>query len=276
MSDSDAAPPSPSSPSQSQHQARPFTAHWVTAAFTVILAIATLALVGTAIVQHFDTVEAIEATKRLAIASENAAADRRQTASAEFILKFDAMLAERRYDRIIDDIDSHDSNYQLPKYKNESDADVDDMGSFITEHLIGAKMAYEHFSYAIEKAWCNTTVQETIRKERAADKSKTEQSEPAYGDFEKLTKEYLEKDGPSCKDVEDAPVTAQRKKRTGDGNNCQLSAGRCLTLQWRRFPERVLCVKTCKRSIEMTPLCKIGVTLPRVLGSWARFVLLKR
>src|SRR5208282_6456244 len=42
------------------------------------------------------------------------------------------------------------------------------------------------------------------------------------------------------------------------------------------FPESVLCVKTCKRSIEMTPLCKIGVTLPRVLGSWARLVLFER
>jgi hypothetical protein len=38
-------------------------------------------------VQHFDGVEAIEATKRLAVANENAAKDRRQTASAELILK---------------------------------------------------------------------------------------------------------------------------------------------------------------------------------------------
>ena len=129
MGDSDQAPPSPSSPGQFQPRpprSRLFTPGWITAAFTVVLAFATLALVGTAIVQHFDTVEAIEATKRLAIASENAAADRRQTASAELILKFDAMLAERRYDRITDDIQSHDSKYQLPKYKNKSDADVEE------------------------------------------------------------------------------------------------------------------------------------------------------
>src|SRR5215472_1824178 len=122
-----------------------FTVHRVTAAFTVVLALATLALVITAIFQHNDAVEAIEATKRLATATENAAMDRRQTASAEFILKIDAMLAEHRYDRITDDIRSHDSNYRLPKYKNKADADVEeyigvfeDTGYFITENLIGA------------------------------------------------------------------------------------------------------------------------------------------
>jgi hypothetical protein len=28
------------------------------------------------------------------------------------------------------------------------------------------------------------------------------------------------------------------------------------------------CIMVCKRNIEMTPLCKVEVTLPRVLGSW--------
>jgi hypothetical protein len=133
MSDSDAAPPSPPlSPSQPQHQplwrriAAQFTAHRVTAAFTVILAVATLALVVTAIFQHNDAVEAIEASNRLAIATENASTDRRQTASAEFIWKIDARLAERRYDKITDDIQLHDSNYRLSKYKDKADADVEE------------------------------------------------------------------------------------------------------------------------------------------------------
>jgi hypothetical protein len=115
---------------------------------------------------------------------------------AEFILKIDAMLQDHRYDRVTDDIQSHDSRYQLPKYKNKADADVeeyigvfDDLGYFRTENLIAAKMAYDHFSYDIEKAWCNITVQETIRKERAADKSNTAQSDPVYGNFERLARE---------------------------------------------------------------------------------------
>jgi hypothetical protein len=174
----------------------------ITAAFTVVLALATLALVITAYFQHIDGVEAIQATQRLAAATENAAKDRRQTASAELILKIDAMLQEHRYDRITDDIQSHDSNYHLPKYKNRADADVEeyigifeDMGYFIKDSLITEKMAYDHFSYDIEKAWCNTTIQETLRKERANDKSKTAQSAPIYGNFERLAKQYLGSEG---------------------------------------------------------------------------------
>jgi hypothetical protein len=204
-----------SSPSQPQHRplwpriSAPFTAHRVTAAFTVVLALATLALVVTAYFQHRDAVEAIEATQRLAVATENAAKDRRQTASAELILKIDAMLSEHRYDRISEDIQSHGSDYHLPKYKNRADADVEeyigvfeDMGYFIKDTLISAKMAYDHFSYDIEKAWCNTVVQETIRKVRANDKSKTAQSDPMYGNFERLAKEYLDAEGQSCIDLD--------------------------------------------------------------------------
>jgi hypothetical protein len=201
MSDSDPAPPSPPSAS--------FAAHRVTAAFTVILALATLALVVVAIWQHFDTVAAIEATNRLAIANENAAKDRRQIASAELILKIGTTLAEHRYDRITEDLQSHDSNYHLPKYKNRTDADIEeyigvfeDMAYFIKDDLISAKMAYDHFSYDIQKAWCNIVVQEVIRKQRATDKSKTAQSEPYYGNFERLAKQYLTDEGQTCKDMD--------------------------------------------------------------------------
>src|SRR5690348_11256295 len=59
----------------------------------------------------------------------------------------------------------------------------EDMGNFLKDGLITAKMAYDRFSYDIEKAWCNATVQETMLKERAKDKSKTAQSDPLYGNF---------------------------------------------------------------------------------------------
>jgi hypothetical protein len=206
MTDIGAPPPSPSPPSQPQPEHQP-SRPWF--APDRILALATLALVGTAIWQHFDTVHAVRATNRLAEASENAAKDRRQTASAELILKLDAMLSEHRYDRITDDIQSHDSNHHLPKYKNRTDADVEeyiggfeDLGYFIKDDLIIAKMAYDHFSYDIEKAWCNTTVQETIRKARTTDKSRTAQSDPRYGNFERLAKQYLDDEGQSCKDLD--------------------------------------------------------------------------
>jgi hypothetical protein len=55
-----------------------FTAQRITVAFTVVLALATLALVFTAIFQHNDAVKAIDATKRLAIAAENVVAESHQ------------------------------------------------------------------------------------------------------------------------------------------------------------------------------------------------------
>jgi hypothetical protein len=194
------------------------TPHWVTAAFTAMLALATLVLVWTSIKQHGDAVDALEATNRLATATENAARDRRHTESAGFILKMDEKLDQSRFDKITDDIQSHNGNFHLPKYPNATDADVDeyisvfdDIGSFITQNLIESKMAYDDFSYDIEKAWCNVTVQETIRDERANDKSKTAQSDPAYGDFEKLAKEYLKTDGLSCKEVDSATSPTKKK-----------------------------------------------------------------
>jgi hypothetical protein len=209
MRDTDEAPPSPVSASLWARVKAPFSAHRITAAFTVVLAVATLALVVTAFYQHKDAVEAIEASNRLATATENAAKDRRQTASAELILKIDAMLEEHRYERITEDIQAHDSNYRLPKYKTKTDADIEeyigvfeDMGNFIKDNLISAKMAYDHFSYDIEKAWCNTDVQDSIRKARATDKSKTASTDPMYGNFERLAKEYLEKEGQSCGDLD--------------------------------------------------------------------------
>ena len=82
------------------------------------MALATLALVGIAIWQHFDTVDAVRATNRLAEASEHAAADTRRTASADFVMKIDAILDKPRFDKITDDIQSHNSNFPLPKYPN--------------------------------------------------------------------------------------------------------------------------------------------------------------
>jgi hypothetical protein len=194
MSDSE-QPEAPPSPSTSR-PTWPRATAVVIAIFTVVLALATLALVVTAIFQHYDAVEAIEATQRLAVATENASTDRQRTASAEFVMKIDTMLDDHRFDRISDDIDSHDSNYQLPKYTNKSDAGVNEyisifenIGYFTKERLIDPNLSYEFFSYDIEKAWCNPTVQETIRDDRATDKSQTAQRDPNWANFERLAKE---------------------------------------------------------------------------------------
>lgn len=220
------APPSPAAPQPSPRRvwiAALLTPHWATAAFTAMLVFATLALVWTSIKQHGDAVDAIEATNRLATATENAASDRRHAASADFILKMDEKLDQPRFDKITNDIESHNGNFHLPKYPNAADADVeeyisvlDGIGYFITQNLIEQDMAYEDFSYDIEKAWCNVTVQETIQQERTTDKSTTTKTDPIYGDFEKLANEYLKRDGLlSCKDVDSAAAPATKKSIAG-------------------------------------------------------------
>jgi hypothetical protein len=200
---------------------RLFTPDRITAAFTVVLALATLALVVTAIFQHFDTIDAVRATNRLAEASESAAKDTRHAMSGQFVLQQRAKLDQTRFNKITDDLQSHNSNFHLPQYPNyTTDADVEeyivifeDIGYFVSQGLIEDKMAYDHFSYDIEKAWCNVTVRESIKQERSADKSKIAQSNPVYGQFEKLATEYLKTDGLSCNDLGTAATPAAKKNK---------------------------------------------------------------
>jgi len=58
------------------------------------------------------------------------------------------------------------------------------------------------------------TVKETIRDERATDKSKSAQTDPAFGDFERIAKEYLATDGLSCNDLDNPATSASKKQRT--------------------------------------------------------------
>jgi hypothetical protein len=130
-------------------------------------------------------------------------------------LKFNDLLESPHYAKIVGDIESHSSNYPLlPRAKkgrlsNRTDADVEeyigifeDMGYFIEDNLIIAKMVYDHFSYDIEKAWCNKDVQRIVKEARAADKSTTANVDPIYGNFEKLATQYLAKEHQTCEDME--------------------------------------------------------------------------
>ena len=53
------------------------------------------------------------------------------------------------------------------------------------------------------------------QQERTTDKSKNAESDPVYGDFEKLAKEYLKTDGLSGKDIDSAALSTTKKKRLG-------------------------------------------------------------
>src|SRR6266851_7611689 len=66
----------------------------ITLAFTIVLAVATVALVGTAIVQHFDTIDANRATNRLAKAAEDSATE---TAAQTNLHRRTLELSQRAY-----------------------------------------------------------------------------------------------------------------------------------------------------------------------------------
>ena len=70
------------------------------------------------------------------------------------------------------------------------------------ENVIDPEMAYNHFSYDVEKAWCNADVQRVVADARKADKAVTRQTEPFYGGFEKLARSYLTREGETCKDLD--------------------------------------------------------------------------
>jgi hypothetical protein len=228
------ASPAPSSanvltsPEKVQAPPSPPWADWITAGFTVVLGLATIALVITAIFQHFDTLDAIQATNRFAKAAEtsaveNAAQTKLQTetlkqtqkiASASLILKLRDDLDGNQYAQLTTDIQNHDQNYPLLSRTDGGRGgrfraidiegyigNFEDIGYLVQDDIIIAKMAYDHFSYDIEKAWCNTDVQKIVREARKADKSAPATSDPFYSNFQKLAENYLAKESQSCKDL---------------------------------------------------------------------------
>ncbi len=63
-------------------------------------------------------------------------------------------------------------------------------------------MAYDHFSYDVEKAWCSQDVQKVIAAARKADKSTTASTDPMFGAFEWLATTYLAKEHQKCSDLD--------------------------------------------------------------------------
>ena len=205
----------PSSAAGDQPHRRPSWAEWITASFTVVLALATLALVVTAVVQHTDAVDAIKETSRLVTAAERAATARQRISSGELVLKFGDKLSDARYQKLTAEIQSHDGKYPLLSRAEGGrggkfhDIEIEqyismfeDLGYLVQDNLIISKMAYDHFSYDIEKAWCSTDIQQIVKDARKSDKSVPGVADLFYVNFETLAKNYLAKEGQSCKDLD--------------------------------------------------------------------------
>jgi hypothetical protein len=137
-----------------------------------------------------------------------------QIASATLILQLRDRLENSRYLKLANELQEHDQNYPLlsradggrgGKFRDieieEYIGNFEDIGYLVRDDLIVSKMAYDHFSYDVEKAWCNADVQQIVREARKADKSITAMTDPMYGNFQKLAESYLSKERQSCKDL---------------------------------------------------------------------------
>jgi hypothetical protein len=160
---------------------------------TAIQSIAVTVGVAVAIVGALVAIQTLKQTQKIA--------------SATLILKLRDDLEGSTYSQITTEIQNHDENYPLlsrsdggrgGKFRSiDVEAYIgnfEDIGYLVQDDIIIAKMAYDHFSYDVEKAWCNADVQKVVREARKADKSVTAVSDPFYSNFEKLAHDYLDKE----------------------------------------------------------------------------------
>jgi hypothetical protein len=135
-----------------------------------------------------------------------------QAASATLLLQLRDKLDGDRYAPITAAIQEHDHTYPLlrdgrgGKFRElaveQYISNFEDIGYLVQERLIIPEMAYHHFSYDVEKAWCSGDVQRLVRDACKADKSATAASEPFYSKFENLAQAYLTREHQFCKDLD--------------------------------------------------------------------------
>jgi hypothetical protein len=132
-------------------------------------------------------------------------------ASATLVLNLRDKIDGNRYAAITKEIQNNGSAHPLMKERGGKFRDIDveqdisnfeDIGYLVREGVIAEQMAYNHFSYDFEKAWCNADVQRVIEAARKSDRSLGAATDPFYARFEVLAKQYLSTERQSCKDLE--------------------------------------------------------------------------
>lgn len=120
----------------------------------------------------------------------------REIESGKFILEFSRNLASDRYAALRSAIEDHDENFHILKTQGGkfSDSDLEDylgnfesIGELETRKLIDLNMAYNEFSYAVEKTWCNRDIRSHVDATR-------KQSSYFFINFETLAHAFLKKD----------------------------------------------------------------------------------
>lgn len=120
----------------------------------------------------------------------------REIESGKFVLEFSRNLEADKYRAISSAIKNHDENFHILKAQGGkfSDSDLEDylgnfesIGELETRKLIELNMAYNEFSYSVEKAWCNRDIRSHIDATR-------KQSSYFFINFETLAHAFLKKD----------------------------------------------------------------------------------
>jgi hypothetical protein len=141
----------------------------------------------------------------------NALEETQRAASATLVLKLRDKLDGDKCKKITDEIQDNRSSHRLLRNRGGKFTDMDvgeyisnfaDIAYLVQEKVIVEEMAYHHFSYDIEKAWCNLDIQRIVTEEQKADKSITAASDAFYGNFERLARSYLEKEHQSCENLD--------------------------------------------------------------------------
>ena len=161
-----------------------------------LTAFQSVAVIAAAVVAVWQLSEISRESKIQAQALQQA----QQAASATLLLQLRDKLDADRYAAITKAIQEHDHSFPLLRDAGGRgkfrDLDIErylsnfeDIGYLVREGLIIEAMAYDHFSYDMEKAWCNADVQRVVHDARKADKSATAASDPIYGKFQSLARE---------------------------------------------------------------------------------------
>jgi hypothetical protein len=130
------------------------------------------------------------------------------TQSATLILQLRQILDADKFKRITGAIQEHDQRYKLlggAFRDTEVEAyigNLEDIGLLIKESPLLSDMGYDHFSYDVEKAWCNQDVQKVVANARKTDRSVTASADAIYGEFERLAQSYLAREQQTCNDLD--------------------------------------------------------------------------
>jgi hypothetical protein len=133
------------------------------------------------------------------------------TQSATLILTLRSVIDADKYKKITGAIQEHDQKFKLLSRFGGAFRDTEiesyignfeDIGLLVKESPLLSDMAYDHFAYDIEKAWCNQDVQQVIADARKADRSATASADAIYGEFEKLARAYLAREKQTCNDLD--------------------------------------------------------------------------